>query len=188
MICCKCGKEIDKQYAPDWCNGVYCEKCAKGFYSEAEKGFAEACEKSRKAGEELAKSLSEGICKVLNGIPVEKHEEEKPKIDRCEGCIHRSEYQDMGATTPICRKGYDLAEAAKMRLEQTPCKYKVTWREIDEYTKRRNEEAKQDDKYEDFVECPHCHKWRYSMKGIEKLSCTCGYCGRELYFERCENV
>ena len=32
MICCRCGKEIDKQYAPDYCNGLYCEKCAKELF------------------------------------------------------------------------------------------------------------------------------------------------------------
>ena len=93
--------------------------------------YNEAINRLKKAWKDVGQAIVDG----LNG----KHTyvEEKPKIDRCEGCIHRSEYRDMGATTPICRKGYDLVEAAKMRVEQSPCKLKVTWAEVNEYTKRK---------------------------------------------------
>ena len=36
MICCVCGKEINKSYAPSYCNGNYCANCASRFYEEAE--------------------------------------------------------------------------------------------------------------------------------------------------------
>lgn len=115
-------------------------KKAEQMQAEASRGFDEACERLRTAGEELARSLSDSICKVLNGIPLEQQEEEKPKIDNCEGCIYRGEYQDMGATTPICKKGSSLMEAVFMRRDPNPCKLKITWSEIDKYAKRREAE------------------------------------------------
>lgn len=144
MKCIKCGREINKSYAAAGFDGNYCKSCAtelgytpEQLEAEVSKGFSEACERLRKAGEELAITLSDSISKVLNGIPLEKQEEEKPKIDKCEDCIYRGEYQDMGATTPICRKGCDLVDAVKMRNGQASCKLKVTWQEINEYAKRR---------------------------------------------------
>lgn len=152
MNCCKCGKEVDKQYAPDYCSGIYCEKCAKELflnstlktlnvpceeYKKAEKDFAECLEKFKKAWQDVAQAIVDG----LNG----KHTsivEEKPKIDKCEGCIYRGEYQDMGATTPICKREHHLVNAIELRNSPNPCKYKTTWREVDEYVKRREATAK----------------------------------------------
>ena len=148
MICCRCGKKIDKSYAPDYCEGLYCEKCTKELflnstlktldvpceeYRKAEQDFAECLDKFKKAWQGVAQAIVDG----LNG----KHTQivkETPKVDKCDGCIFRGEYQDMGATTPICKKGLDLAEAVKMRNDTTPCKYKTTWREVDEYVKRKD--------------------------------------------------
>ena len=144
MICIKCGKEINKSAAAEVFIGNYCIECAtklgytpEQLQAEAEKDFHEARERLRKAAEELAKTLSESICKIMNGIPIEIAEEEKTKSDKCEDCVYIGEYQDMGATTPICKKGYDLCEAVNMRNDTKPCELKVTWSEINEYAKRR---------------------------------------------------
>lgn len=130
MICCKCKREINKSAAAYGYLGNYCQACADalGYTTEqqAERDFAECLTSFKKAMQDFAQSLVDG----LNGKKMP--EKAKPKIDRCEGCIHRSEYRDMSATTPICRKGGDLVEAAKMRNEQSPCKYKMTWKNIDE--------------------------------------------------------
>lgn len=114
------------------------EKVCKEFnlppeqLKKAEQDFAEQLEKFKEAWKGVAQAIVDG----LNGkhTPTVK---EKPKVDKCEGCVYRGEYQDMGATTPICNKGIDLAEAVNMRNDPNPCKYNTTWREIDEYVKRR---------------------------------------------------
>lgn len=84
---------------------------------------------------EAGHAVAQSVTDMLNGLPIE-HEH---KIDRCRGCIFKSEYQDMGASTPICTiERFDLVEAVKLAEAQGPCEHKLTYEEARAYALNRN--------------------------------------------------
>lgn len=153
MKCIICGREIKKSYAAAGYLGNYCKTCAieQGYTPDqisalvkralgveyAEQDYNKELETLKKSLEELRENICDGIVKILNGATPEKDEKSPPKIDKCEGCIYRGEYQDMGATTPICKNEHHLVNAVVKREDPNPCKDKVTWQEMREYAKRR---------------------------------------------------
>lgn len=190
MVCIKCGKEINKSYASPEFDGNYCFECA---YKLGYTSIQMAKDNLNKALQPLRKTATS----VLKGVEeLKKHLPPAKENDKCEGCIRRGEYQDMGATTPICKNGRDLDEAVKMRRDPNPCKSKVTWREIDEFVKQRTLQETEkagrecyapklkakftviDEPHEILtVVCPYCGKSKFYVgKGAVSVTYTCPNC------------
>ena len=51
-------------------------------------------------------------------------------MNKCHGCIFLDEYQDMGASTPICNRYENILEAFQASRDLEPCPWHITHYEI----------------------------------------------------------
>lgn len=63
---------------------------------------------------------------------------EKPKSNRCKGCMFLDTYRDMGMSCDICSLIHSLDKATEATKCKEPCPNKLTMREACEYVERRN--------------------------------------------------
>ena len=49
---------------------------------------------------------------------------------KCDGCLFKDYYRDMGASTPVCNREVDFIEAIEAFNETTPCRYHITEKEV----------------------------------------------------------
>ena len=47
-------------------------------------------------------------------------------MGKCNGCLFRGEYQDMGASTPVCTRETEFLDAIKAINAATPCRWYIT--------------------------------------------------------------
>ena len=117
---------------------------------EQKKKLSEVREDFKKASESIAKSLlmiKKAYDDAMNGT----YEPEPPKlkINRCQDCVFRTDYHDMGATMPVCTfEHYELTQAIREAEAQEPCKHKLTYAEAREYAKNRKDRWKNESKDE----------------------------------------
>ncbi len=51
-------------------------------------------------------------------------------MNKCYKCLFAGEYRDMGASTPVCERCADFAEAIKEYEKAEPCKWHITRADI----------------------------------------------------------